>query len=107
MSKIPTKTPQASSISVATIILLLLALCGITSIIGWGVGMTKPSDEAYLDYLSKEGYTSIQLKGYNYLNVCPKGKYHRENFAAYNRLGYFTEGTVCSNILQPMETVIW
>lgn len=49
--------------------------------------------------LRAEGYTNIQITGYDFF-ACGKDDFYHTGFKAINREGKTVEGTVCSGILK-------
>jgi len=55
-------------------------------------------------FLDNEGYTEIQMTGYNWLS-CSKDDWYHTGFKARNIKGNLVEGTVCEGLLFKGKTI--
>lgn len=63
---------------------------------------TDPSEATRV--LSNEGYTEIQMTGYN-MFACSEDDFYHTGFSAKNREGLVVTGTVCSGMLFKGSTI--
>ena len=56
--------------------------------------------------LKYEGFTNIQVTGFNFFG-CSKDDFYHTGFIATNKNGVSVEGTVCSGLLSKNATVRW
>jgi hypothetical protein len=78
----------------------MILVFSVIAIIGLASQLMANSDANNIELLKKQGYTSIEMGGYNFF--CDEGTPQRRNFVAINPKGQKVEGALCAGrILLP------